>query len=87
MAYRLACYLSNTTFSIKFELQTPARETNPADFDKNEGNNPKGRSRRAEVTAPDQRAAKQMRPGHCTNQIHPGCSGVAFLRTDTLTDT
>ncbi|CAH3163761.1 unnamed protein product [Porites evermanni] len=22
---------------------------------------------------PDQRAAKQMRPGHCTNQIHPGC--------------
>ena len=80
MAYRLACYLSNTTFSIKFELQTPAREANPADFDKNEGNNPKGRSRRAEVAGPAQRAAKQMRPGHCTNQNPSGVPWGGFSK-------
>ena len=41
----------------------PARETNPADLTKVEGYK-------------DQRAAKQMRPGHRTNKIHPGCPGV-----------
>ena len=25
----------------------------------------------AEVAGPDQRAAKKMRPGHCTKKIHP----------------
>ena len=41
----------------------------------------KGRTR-PEVAEPDQRAAKQMRPGRFTNQIHPGCAGVTFLGTD-----
>ena len=40
-------------------------------------------SRCAEVAGPDQSAVKQMRPGYCTNQIHPGCPGVTFLGTDT----
>ena len=42
----------------------------------------KGRNRRAAVAEPDQRAARQMRPGRFTNQIHPGCPGVTFLGTD-----
>ena len=54
---------------------------NPADFDKLEGY--KTEITCAEVAGPDQHAAKQMRPGHCTNQIHPGCPGVTFLGTDT----
>ena len=36
-----------------------------------------------EVAGPDQRAAKKMRPGHCTKKIHPGCPGLTFLGTDT----
>ena len=52
----------------------PARETNPVNFVKLEGYNPKiAETSCAEVAGPDQRAAKQMRPGHFTNQIHPGC--------------
>ena len=37
----------------------------------------------AEVAGPDQRAAKKMRPGHCTKKFHPGSPGVTFLGTDT----
>ena len=37
----------------------------------------------AEVTGPDQRAAKKMRPGHCTKKIRPGSPEVTFLGTDT----
>ena len=37
----------------------------------------------AEAAGPDQRAAKKMRPGHCTKKIHPGSPGVTFLGTDT----
>ena len=33
----------------------------------------------AEVAGPEQRAAKKMRPGHCTKKIHPGCPGLTFL--------
>ena len=43
----------------------------------------KAESRRAEEAGPDQRAAKQMRPMHCTNQIHPGCPRLTFLGTYT----
>ena len=54
----------------------PARETNPADSVKLEGFNPKlAETSCAELAGPDQRAAKQMRPEHFTNQIHPGCHG------------
>ena len=61
-----------------------AGETTPADFDKLEGYNPKkAESRRAENGLANRCAAKQMRPGHCTNQIHPGCPRVTFLGTDT----
>ena len=35
----------------------------------------------AEVAGPDQRAAKKMRPGHCTRKIPPGCPGLTFLGT------
>ena len=46
----------------------PARETNPADSVKLEGYNPKlAETFCAELAGPDQRAAKQMRPGHFTN--------------------
>ena len=42
----------------------------------------KAESRRTGVAGPDQRAAKQMSPGHCTNQIHLGlCPGVTFLHS------
>ena len=37
----------------------------------------------AEAAEPDQRAAKKMRPGHCTKKIHPGSPEVTFLGTDT----
>ena len=37
----------------------------------------------AESAGPDQRAAKKMRPGHCTKKIHPGSPEVTFLGTDT----
>ena len=37
----------------------------------------------AELAGPDQRAAKKMRPGHCTKKIHPWSPGVTFLGTDT----
>ena len=37
----------------------------------------------AEAAGPDQRAAKKMRPGHCTKKFHPGGPGVTFLGTDT----
>ena len=30
----------------------------------------------AEAAGPYQRAAKKMRPGHCTKKIHPGSPGV-----------
>ena len=40
----------------------------------------KTESRRAEVAGPDQRASKQIRPGHCANQIHPECSGGGLSR-------
>ena len=44
----------------------------------------KAESRRTGVAGQDQRAAKQMSPGHCTNQIYPGpCPVVTFLGTDT----
>ena len=36
-----------------------------------------------EKRAPDQRSAKQTRPGHCRSEIHPECPGVPFLGTDT----
>ena len=36
----------------------------------------------AEAAGPDQRAAKKMRPGHCTKKLHPGSPGVIFLGTD-----
>ena len=29
----------------------------------------------AEAAGPDQRAAKKMRPGHCTKKFHPGSPG------------
>ena len=32
------------------------------------------------MAGPDQRAAKQMRPGECTNQIHPRCLEVTSSR-------
>ena len=36
---------------------------------------------------PGQINAKQIRPGHCINQIHPVCyPGLTFLRTDTQLD-
>ena len=37
----------------------------------------------AEAAGPDQRAARKMRPGHCTKKIHPGSPEVTFLGTDT----
>ena len=37
----------------------------------------------AEAAGPDQRAAKKMRPGHCTKKFHHGSPGVTFLGTDT----
>ena len=36
----------------------------------------------AEAAGPDQRAAKKMRPGHCTKKNHPGSPEVTFLGTD-----
>ena len=36
-----------------------------------------------EAAGPDQRAAKKMRPGHCTKKFHPRSPGVTFLGTDT----
>ena len=49
----------------------PARETNPADFTKRKGYNPKiAKTSCTEVARPDQRAARQMRPAHFTNQTH-----------------
>ena len=38
----------------------------------------------AKVAGPDQLAAKKMRPGHCTQKLHPGCPGLTFLRTAQL---
>ena len=35
------------------------------------------------LAGPDQRAAKKMRPGHCTKKIHPWSPEVPFLGTDT----
>ena len=37
----------------------------------------------AEAAGPDQRAAKKMKPGHCTKKIHPGSPEVTFRGTDT----
>ena len=37
----------------------------------------------AEVAGPGQRAAKKMRPAHCTKKIHPGSPVVTFLGTNT----
>ena len=37
----------------------------------------------AEAAEPDQRAAKKMRPWHCTKKIHSGSPEVTFLGTDT----
>ena len=37
----------------------------------------------AEAAGPDQRAAKKMKPGYCTKEIHPGSPEVTFLGTDT----
>ena len=37
----------------------------------------------AGAAGPDQRAARKMRPGHCTKKIHPGSPEVTFLGTDT----
>ena len=37
----------------------------------------------AEAAGPDQRAARKMRPGHCTKKILPGSPEVTFLGTDT----
>ena len=51
----------------------PDRETNPTDFDKLEGYNPK---------RPRTCSAKKMRPGHCAKKTHPGSPGVTFLGTD-----
>ena len=54
----------------------PARETNPVDVAKLEGYKPKiAETSCAEVAGPDQPVVKQMRPGHFTNQIHPGFPG------------
>ena len=36
----------------------------------------------AEAAGPDQRAAKKMRPGHCTKKNYPGSPEVTFLGTD-----
>ena len=30
------------------------------------------------LAGPDQRAAKKMRPGHCTKKIHPGSPEVTY---------
>ena len=61
---------------MKIDEGFPAREKIPADFAKLEGYNPKiAETSCAKVAGPDQCAAKQMRPGHLTNQIHPGCPG------------
>ena len=30
----------------------------------------------AKAAGPDERAARKMRPGHCTKKIHPGSPGV-----------
>jgi len=47
----------------------PDRETNPTDFDKIEGyKSKKTENMLAEVAGPDQRAAKKMKPGHCTKK-------------------
>ena len=35
-----------------------------------------------EAAGPDQRAARKMRPGHCTKKSHPGSPEVTFLGTD-----
>ena len=32
----------------------------------------------AKLAGPDQRAAKKMRPGHCTKKFHPGSPEVTF---------
>ena len=54
----------------------PARETNPVDVAKLEGYKRKiAETSCAEVAGPDQPVVKQMRPGHFTNQIHPGFPG------------
>ena len=37
----------------------------------------------AEAAGPDQRAAKKMRPRHCTKKNHPGSPEVTFLGTNT----
>ena len=37
----------------------------------------------AEAAGPDQRAAKKMRPGHCTKKNRPGSPEVTFHGTDT----
>ena len=37
----------------------------------------------AEAARPDQGAAKEIRPGHCTKKFHSGSPGVTFLGTDT----
>ena len=37
----------------------------------------------AEAAGPDQSAARKMRPGHCTQKIHPGSPEVTFLGADT----
>ena len=50
----------------------PARETKPAEVAKPEGYQKMAETYCAEVAGPDQRAAKQMRPGHFTNQTYPG---------------
>ena len=36
----------------------------------------------AEAAEPDQRAARKMRPGHCTKKIHPGSPEVGGLSGD-----
>ena len=37
----------------------------------------------AEAAGPDQRAARKMRPGHCTKKIPLGSPAVTVLGTDT----
>ena len=37
----------------------------------------------AEAAGSDQRAAKKMKPGHCTKKFYPGSPGVTFLGSDT----
>ena len=37
----------------------------------------------AEADGPDQRAARKMRPGHCTKKLPLGSPEVTFLGTDT----